>query len=306
MADPKKLGYLIGELKTMKKSLIGDADDDVKSEEELKSMDKFQKKKRELNQILKTVRTDTDRLTELKRTLGPDTRDANCIKLMNDNSKALKQASELWQELKVIYASDSKKRAKKLGEAELRTRNKQIQNLGQEIVNLTASSTRVKGSAVSNTEELDAQSKRSNRQRQERTEFKNKRKQRRAGKTKGNAIELDDADFDGIGAMSEGEQKFMDQVQANVADQNEMLDEISKGLSELKELSLDMNKTLTTQEHMIAELGNEMDTTIDNFQSANSKLKDILDESGGMTRWCPSLMCLILLLALVGYMLKLF
>ena len=107
----------------------------------------------------------------------------------------------------------------------------------------------------------------------------------------------------------------MDQVQANVADQNEMLDEISKGLEELKELSLDMNKTLTEK---IKEVGDEMEKTIDAFKSvrvsssplphphepfssfplsaagqhsnpfdahfppqANSKLKDMLDENGG-------------------------
>lgn len=309
MADPKKVGHMLTDLKKIKHTLVPDADDDALSGEEMKNMDKFQKKKREVNVLLKKIREDTSKLTELRRRLGPDTRDVNCMRLLNDNNKALKTASVMWKDLKAICSEDQRKRAKKLGEKELSDRNKQIQLLGQELCDLTQQNSRVKASAPQNPDQLDEATSgrsRTQKQRQERTERLNKRKQRRAGRTKNGAIELDDDAFEGAAPMSQQEQQFMDQVQANVADQNEMLDEISKGLEELKELSLDMNKTLTVQNEKIKEVGDEMEKTIDAFKSANSKLKDMLDENGGMTRWCPTLVCGCLLLALIGYMFNLF
>ena len=191
----------------------------------------------------------------------------------------------MWKELKVIYAEDQKKRSKKLGDQELGDRNKNIQLLGQELCDLTQQNSRVKGSGPDSADQLGGDDtrgrSRTQKQRQERTERLNKRKQRRAGRTKNGAIELDDDAFEGAAPMSAQEQEFMDQVQSNVSDQNEMLDEISKGLEELKELSLDMNKTLTVQNEKIKELGDEMEKTIDEFKSANTKLKSMLDENGG-------------------------
>lgn len=43
-------------------------------------------------------------------------------------------------------------------------------------------------------------------------------------------------------------------------------------------------------------------STISNFKAANKRLKTILEESGGMERWCPVIICLVVLLALIGYM----
>lgn len=308
MADPKKIGFMMADLKKMRKELVPNEGDDPKSEAEMKNMDKFQKKKRELNGVLRKLREDTAKLTELKKRLGENTRDGNCIRLLNENNKGLQQASEMWQDLKGIYADDQKKRAKKLGEKELSDRNKQIALLGQELVSISQQSSRVKAAAPGTVDELDEATRnksRTQKQRQERTDRLNKRKQRKV-RTKGTAIELNDDDFRDAAPMSAQEQEFMDQVQANVGEQNEMLDTIGKGLDELKELSLDMNKQLTLQNEMINEVGNEMEKAIDEFQSANGKLKDILAENGGMTRWCPTLVCGCLLLALIGYLFNMF
>jgi len=279
----------------------------------LKTMDKFQKKKRELNLALKRLRDDSAKLSELRKAKG-DERDKNVIGLMAENNKVIQSCGEMWKELKQILQDDTRnpKMAKTLGEKELNNRNRTIQLLGQEICDLTALSNRVKDSGPKNIDELTTATNKIESKkdagRKERTDRLNKRKERRGGgKTgKGGAMELDDGDIRDVTPASAQEQKFMDQVQVNVGEQDEMLDEIAKGLDELKELSLDMNKQLTLQNTMITEVGDEMDKTIEKFKTANGKLKDILDDNGGMTRWCPMIICLCLLLALAGYLFNMF
>jgi len=304
----------VADLKKMKVALVGeDGDGNELSEEELKTMDKFQKKKRELNLALKRLRDDSSKLSELRKIKG-DERDKNVIALMAENNKTIQGCGEMWKELKQILQDDTRnaKMAKTLGEKELNNRNRTIQLLGQEICDLTALSNRVKDSGPKNIDELTTATNKIESKkdagRKERTDRLNKRKERRGGgKTgKGGAMELDDGDIRDVTPASAQEQKFMDQVQANVGEQDEMLDEIAKGLDELKELSLDMKKQLTLQNTMITEVGDEMDKTIEKFKTANGKLKDILDDNGGMTRWCPMIICLCLLLALAGYLFNMF
>jgi len=83
--------------------------------------------------------------------------------------------------------------------------------------------------------------------------------------------------------------------------QNKILDEISKGLDDLKDLANEANKQLVQQAAMLTEVEGQMDKNISAFKIANKRLKDILEESGGMSRWCPMIICAIFLLALVGY-----
>jgi len=201
---------------------------------------------------------------------------------------------------------------KKLGEKKLSLRSEAIQLLGKEICELTEQNNRVKESGPKTVDELSAAADRAAESKQQpggrkgRSDRAARKERRDAKKGKGGAMELDDSDFRDIKPASEQEQKFMDQVQANVKEQDEMLDEISKGLDELKELSIDMNKQLTIQNQMIGEVSDEMDKTIEKFKSANGKLKDILDDQGGMTRWCPMIVCICLLLALLGYLFQMF
>ena len=86
-----------------------------------------------------------------------------------------------------------------------------------------------------------------------------------------------------------------------MAQQDKMLEEISRGLDELKEIATEANKHLTIQKAMLDQVDEKMDQTIKGFKTANQRLKTMLDESGGMSRWCPVIICLVVLLALVGY-----
>jgi len=102
--------------------------------------------------------------------------------------------------------------------------------------------------------------------------------------------------------LTEQEQKFVQEVDEAKAEQDQMLDEIMKGMTDLKAIAIDMNTSIKTTAAMADEIGKAMDDTIDKFDSANKRLQDILEESGGLSRWCPMLICFIILIALVGYM----
>lgn len=52
---------------------------------------------------------------------------------------------------------------------------------------------------------------------------------------------------------------------------------------------------------MLEQVDSKMDETIGQFKASNRRLKTLLEESGGMSRWCPILICCVFLLALVGY-----
>jgi len=101
--------------------------------------------------------------------------------------------------------------------------------------------------------------------------------------------------------MSAQVQAFMEEKDTAIKEQDEILKEINKGLDDLLHMAEDINKTLKVQDAMLDELGEKIDNNIEAFKTANLKLKHLLKESGGLSRWCPILICFIILLALVGY-----
>jgi len=301
MSKPsRKLGTMISDLKIMKAELLPQ-DGDVQSQEEMKNMDDFQRKKYDLNVLMRDLRKDITRLQELKKEKGEDTRDQAVIKLQHNNDKALKQATDLWNDLKTILIKDEKK--KKLEQGEMQTRTKIIGLLGEEIVELNNKNSRVKH--VRTPDELQMENRREDNARQKREKRSNRRARRgrkggKDGDGGGGADDLAD-ELDAAQPVTQQEQEFMDKVDANVAEQDEILGQISKGLDELKDLGLEMGKTLAVQQAMIEEIDTKMDETIDKFKTANGRLKHILEQSGGLSRWCPMIICLCLLLGLIGY-----
>jgi len=132
---------------------------------------------------------------------------------------------------------------------------------------------------------------------------KNRRGGRKGGKGESDDEELRDVD---VTPMSEATQAFVEKKDQEIAEQNEMLDEIATGLDELLELGKNINTTLKLQDAMLNDAEVKMNKQIATLQSSNSRLKEILEETGGLTRWIPMAMCCILLLALLGYMAKTF
>jgi len=300
--DTKKICQILGDLKKIKKELKPKDEQDIEREKELKNMDKFGKKKQELSTLMRLIREDANKLMDIRRRQG-DKRDAEVMKLINDNTRNLSECKTMWDGMKLLLADDIKHRAKKLGEKELSDRKKHLELFGNEIVTLKSAFSRVKGAGPTSIEEV--QGARVTDKTQKRREDKQARKAKRANRKGGGFAELDEDKFKEIAPVNAQQQKFMDQVDSNKEKQDSMLDDITKGLEELKEMSLNINKQLKTQAAIIDEVETEIDTTIVALKSANSRMKDILDSNGGMSRWCPILCCMCLLVTILGYMFNL-
>jgi hypothetical protein len=292
----KHLSVMVADLREMKAELLPN-EQDVARKEEMKNFDQFERIKHGLNVQLKELRVEVEKWADLKKENGGE-RDAAMIKLQSANNKALATAMNEWTNLKAQLVKDQKRKNDKLDEKVLADRNEMVQLLGKEIQRLSEqnATVRVQKTAA----ELNIEERREKRAQQKR-EAREQRRKKRGGKN-GDAIELDD---DLNSPMSQQEQEFQNQVDKNTAEQDQILDLISAGLDELKELSLDMNKNLKLQSAMLEEVDEKMDKTIAQFKSANARLQDILEQTGGVSRWCPMIMCLVILLALVGFIFKL-
>ena len=113
-------------------------------------------------------------------------------------------------------------------------------------------------------------------------------------------------------------------------------------MEELKEIGTEIGKNLELQGHMLEEVEVKMDENIANLKSSSKwcecsrddvrvimsfvfsavcahesydqfaqlhaptdkKLKELIDESGGATKWCPYMICFVVLFALVAYIWK--
>jgi len=97
---------------------------------------------------------------------------------------------------------------------------------------------------------------------------------------------------------------FEAKVDAELADQDLMIDAIGKGIEELKAIALDQNRALKTMGLVIDDLDKETTEATEMVKTQNARLQEIIDAQGGLTRWCPVLICTIILLALVGVIFK--
>ena len=83
-------------------------------------------------------------------------------------------------------------------------------------------------------------------------------------------------------------------------DQN--LDAISRGLEEVMEMGKEMNTQLDIQDVMLNDLENTIDKGTGELRSINSRLKKSLADIRGGDRVCMDMICLVLMLAIGGYL----
>ena len=55
---------------------------------------------------------------------------------------------------------------------------------------------------------------------------------------------------------------------------------------------------------MLEQLSDKMDDNIAKFETANMRMNKLLDATGGVARWCPIIIAVIILLALLAYVYK--
>jgi len=301
----RHISVMLTELKKLKAELLPSAE-----EEELKGFDDFQKCKHGLNVQLRDLRKDLQDYQERAKSQKEETKDAVSIKLQQKMHNELKQVMSSWEQLKELLVKDEKKKgSKRLPDGELASRRKALQVLGEEIKDLTP---KISGGFIARTEEERQMAERVEKRKAEReAKLKGKRraprdKKGKKGKEGKDGVREEDEEykFDSVPATQE-EQLFYDKVEANIAEQDEILDQINKGLDELKDIASSINKELEVQAAMIEEVGSKIDAANNKLRTANGRLQDILEQSGGVSRWCPILICLCLLLGLVGYILHL-
>ncbi len=99
-------------------------------------------------------------------------------------------------------------------------------------------------------------------------------------------------------------QLFERKVDENRQKQDVVLTKINDGLTELKEIATDIKVNLAKQDEMVDQVGIKMDDQIKVFRSGNKKLKDLLEKTGGSSKWCCVIFMLIMLLTIGGIILS--
>jgi len=309
----RKLQRYLAELKVLKRELLPD-EDDKKRNEEMKTLDDYGRKKYELMDMIKDVREDIDRLNE-SRKASHDGRDVHTIRLQTDNNRKLRDAAAVFNELKGIHLKDEKKNPKRKGkkkidDKDMADRRKYLLLVAEELKELMNQNGRTRAVLDDREEEIknrvEKRKEDKRRMREERSQSRKRERSRSRSRRTGETGAADDGDDDFKPVVVDQQvQAFEEKVQQNIREQDEMLKEIGEGLDELKMLAQEANKQLVIQKEMLDQVENKIETTTRDFKSANKRLQELLDESGGMSRWCPILICLVILLALGVYIFKL-
>ena len=91
------------------------------------------------------------------------------------------------------------------------------------------------------------------------------------------------------------------QIEKQDALMDQSLDQIMGGVRKLKAIALDISSEVKTQEVMLGEIDNKLETTGNKLGAINVKLKKALDEVGGAARIILNVILLVLAIALGVY-----
>jgi len=297
-----RLSYIIRDLKKMKAELVPD------DAETLATMDitgdDFQKIKTMLNQKLSAITQGVKELNDLKKERN-GVRDPEIIGLQMENTKMLQAAEGMWIKMKDAFQKNVKKG--KLDAKTLEDRRKFVELFGRELMKLQQANSGIKKAAeeAATSKFIDENAKR----RAERTKRREERRKKRelTRKARGaDANSSDDIELDEMEKQPDkATQQFMLEVEQHTKREDELLDVISAGLAELQNVAKDINTTLDTQAQLLQEVDEKMDQTLDKYDTANARLKQLLDENtGGVEVWCPIIILIIVLLAIIGYLIS--
>jgi len=282
---------------------------DEKELKEMEGMDAFDKAKRRLNEdVLPEIKKAIDQINDMKRGLPEGDRDVNLIKLQSDTRKKLTEASQTWGEMKKALDKELKKGEKsKVPRDKLEARGQMLSLIGNEIMDFNNRLSTVK--EVKSTVELGVVAAR----RADRKAKKGRRGRRGRGGDEEEPTDGGDEpngggdngdEFDDVAPPSEQQLAFMQRKDDAYAEQDELLDMISKGMDDLKQMGLAINKELKLQDQILDKVDEQMTHVTEKIKSQNEKMQELIDANGGAARWCPLLICAVILLALLGYIFK--
>lgn len=105
-----------------------------------------------------------------------------------------------------------------------------------------------------------------------------------------------------INGLQPEEKEFASSIQARDLAIDQKLDQVLRGIVQLKEISIVIQDEIQVQGQIVDGASNQADMITRKFHTANQTMRSLLEQSGGATRWCPILVIVILLLAIVGYL----
>lgn len=277
----------------------------AQDDKELQGMDAFDRTKREIREGISKLSPEIERLNELRKA-APEGRSRDTIEIYAKNTKDLHGISSKWLLLKEWVKKEEKKGAKSKIEPELlATRKEAVVQLGKEIEALSQKNSHVKEVKKSDLQIKleDKKKNRAKRQRKKRGEGGDDTKD--DGKTDAaDDMSVDSADARNAGPVSVQEQKFMEEIQASREEEENILGDINKALDDLKEVAINIGQGLEEGKKIAEDVTHQVEKLNEKFRTANQRLAEIIEENGGMSQWCTTIFCIVLLIALVGYILK--
>lgn len=239
-------------------------------------------------------------LQEIRQKRG---RDEYTIRAASKMESLLVKARALHVELKALDSTLTTKNHKKLTEREIEERHVMVKLLWQEIESLTSQVSPNRRFFTPDEEAMRIRVEAQKAQQEHKIRAKRDHAKRKARDRKPRDSALrDDMELEMVTEpIDPTQQAFLVQVEENKEHEEKVLTEIDKGLGDLLNIANEQNKIIRIQDTMLTEVEKNMDEVTANFKSANRRLKDILKNSGGMSRWCPILIFLVVILALIGY-----
>lgn len=289
-----KLAFMMRDLRQMATELSGDKPGSIPT-----TKTEFEIKEQEARTLLEQLRIDTERLSTIKKSKGIDYRDTDTIRLKQEITQSLKKLPPVISELQQMVMKESTN--KKITDDLKKHHQEIVSNLDQalQLVNECVNQSIKKNAPEFTLVVYNPQKDRLDKSRERRMERQQKSRARSATPHKRNITNTDLKVMDD-GSTSVQMQAFEKKVAQNMHEQDIQLEQIGQGLDDLLDLAQNMNKELVKQEYMLQQTDAKMDQQIQNFKTANMKLKDLLEKSGGSSRWVPIIILTMVLLSVSG------
>jgi len=103
---------------------------------------------------------------------------------------------------------------------------------------------------------------------------------------------------------SEQEMAFLEKSSQWEIQFNEELEDVLQDLVKLGQITADVKQELVEQAELIDELEDRVEEVNIQIVEGTEKLQELLEKTGGATRWCPRLIAFVLLLCVVGFIFR--
>jgi len=103
---------------------------------------------------------------------------------------------------------------------------------------------------------------------------------------------------------SEDEKQFLQEYDEWQYQFDEQLDELIVGIQRINAINIDIKDELELQGELAEELEDRLQVVDQVIVNETERLKDLLDKSGGASKWCPRFIAFVILFAIVGYLLQ--